>query len=219
MFLLEACKLRKSAYILYNSFKRLPLAEVNYSSQAAVKTLVSINLDHSTIWISIASHRDNLGSKIEISTLRYERNGASTFHVGVRLFDSSHWWAAGRAWLAGASSGPGRPRGCSSRRILKHKNQVKTVLINKWLSFCMILRWGTWGHSLWRLLLVWPAASITKTGEERSDTEWFHSDNIYGAQKKIVCSFCISGKQITFTSIIVMKLMKCTTGRRFLFWA
>ncbi len=59
---------------------------------------------------------------------------ALTFHVRVRLFDSSHRWAAGHGGLASTARRPGRPWGCPSWRLLQHRNQSKTVVTNKWLS-------------------------------------------------------------------------------------
>ena len=82
-------------------------------------------------------NQESTGEKTMILNNRIWRlmsTRAPTFHVGVWLLDSSHWWAAGHVGLAGAACRSGRPRGGPARRLLQHTNQDRTVVRNTSVS-------------------------------------------------------------------------------------
>lgn len=105
-----------------------------------------------------------------------------TFHVRVRLLDRGHWWATGYGCLSGTACRPWRPWGCPSWRLLKHRNQNKSVATNKSTSRFSIQRkkkkkrikfhiWGTLRNLPLLLLLVWLAALLIKTKKRKEKLE------------------------------------------------
>lgn len=111
-----------------------------------------------------------------------------TFHVRVRLLDRGHWWATGYGCWSGTACRSWRPWGCPSWRLLKHRNQNKSVATNKSSSRFSIQRkkkkikfhiWGTLRHLPLLLLLVWLAALLIKTKKEKKRKAWVRCNYCY----------------------------------------